>query len=401
MHVTFGKLRRFAYGSLALAALGAAAVPALQGSVSALQVSDRYIKMSSSANGSLAAGQGVSYEVGFEVETTGNIQGVVVDFCSNTPIIGDSCTAPTGFTVGTPTVATSGGANVGLSGSWTAASNNSGRTLSITNGTGGSVSANTDVIFTLSTATNPTNVNTTFYARILTFATTGDVTTWLGTANGSSTAGVVDSGGVALSTAAQITVTAKVQETLTFCVYTDATLCANGGTAVGLGDTNGVLSTSGPFVDKTTKYDIATNASSGAVVRFKAGLPTSGGNTLATISTTGAASSAGTTQFGLCSYVASGANLTIDTVYDGAAGAPAAECSGTTQSAGTGTPGGHNSALFAFDTTAAGTTFGDDLATATAGPTSTGRIAYIGNVSATQPAGIYVSTFNFIATGTY
>lgn len=401
MHVIFGKLSRLAYGSLALAVVGAVAVPALSGNVSALQVEDRYIKMSSSANGSLAAGQGVSYEVGFEVPTTGNIQGVVVDFCSNTPIIGDSCTAPTGFTVGTPTVATSGGVNTGLAGSWTATNENSGRTLSITNGTGGSVSATTPVKFTLSTATNPTNANTTFYARIFTFATTAAVTTWLSTADGSSTAGVVDSGGVALSTAAQITVTAKVQETLTFCVYTSAVNCAGGGTAVGLGDTNGVLSTAGPFVDKNTKYDVATNASSGAVVRFKAGLPTSGANTLATISTTGAASSTGTTQFGLCSYVNAGANLTIDTVYDGAAGAPAAECSGTTQSAGTATPGGAGTALFSFDTAAAATTYGDDLATATAGPSSTGRIAYIGNVSATQPAGIYTNTFNFIATGTY
>lgn len=384
-------LKRFAFGVAAATVATAVALPVFAGNASAAQVSSRSVKLSSSKG----AATGVSYEVGFTVPTTGNVQGVVVDFCSNSPIIGESCTAPTGFTVGAATVATSGGSNTGLSGSWTGASANSGRTLSLTNGTGGSITATTPVVFTLSTATNPDADNTTFYARIFTFATTANVTTWLATANGSATANVVDSGGVALSTAAQITLTAKVQETLTFCVYTGAN-CGAGGTAVTLGDANGVLRTSGEFVDITTNFDVATNAASGAVVRFKAGLPTSGANNLATIGTTATASSPGTTQFGLCAYQNTGSGLTVAAPYNDATCAAQ-----TSQSAGTGTPGGAGTATFAFDTTEAATTYGDELATKVAGNTSQGEVAYVANISTTQPAGIYTNTFTFIATGTY
>lgn len=382
-------LRRLLYGATALAVGAAVFLPALAGQASAALATSRYIKMSTSQ----ISATSTSYEVGFTVATTGNIQGVVVDFCTS-PILGTACTKPTGLDVGTPTVATSGGANTGLSGSWTPATDNSGRTFSMTNGSGGSVSASTNVVFTITSMTNPSTVNQTFYARIFTFATSGAVATWLGTADGSSATGVVDSGGLALSTAAQITVTAKVQETLTFCVYTGVN-CAAGGTSVALGDTNGVLSTAGAFVDKNTKYDVATNAASGVTIRFKAGLPTSGANTIASIGTSATSSSAGTSQFGLCTYESSGSGLTAAAPYDNG------NCSGTTQTAGTGSTGGTGTAQFAFDTSPAATTYGDDLATKTAGNSSTGIIAYVGNVSPTQPAGIYTNTFTFIATGTY
>jgi hypothetical protein len=225
----------------------------------------------------------------------------------------------------------------------------------------------------------------------------------LGTTNGSSTAGVIDSGGIALSTAAQITVTAKVQETLSFCVYTNAN-CGAGGTAVTLGDTNGVLSTAGPFVDKNTKFDIATNAggaSPAATVRFKAPTLTSGANTIDAIGATAVVSNPGNNQFGLCTYRSAGSLLTILPPYNNGASDGGAACTGTTQTAGTGATGGTNGALFAFETAPAATTFGDDLATINAGASNTGRIAYIGNVSPTQQAGIYTSTFTFVATAVY
>jgi hypothetical protein len=398
-------LRRLAFGAAAVAVTAAVALPAFSGSASAAQVTSRYIKMSSSASGTVTAGQGVSYEIGFTIPASVTVQGIVVDFCKNTPIIGDTCTAPTGFSVGTPTVATTGGANTGLSGTWTAANGNTGRTLSITNASGAAISG--AVKFTLSTVTNPTHVQNdgTFYARIFTFATPAAVTTWLTTTNGSSTTGVIDSGGVALSTANQLTLTAKVQETLTFCIYTDGNTCASpGSTSLVLGDTNGVLRTGGEFVNKEATFDVATNAASGAAVRFKAGLPTSGSNTLASIDDDGVAGStslAGTTQFGLCAYRVSGTNLSFVAPYNNGAADGGAACLGTTDTAGTGATGGSNGAAFAFDTTAAASLYGDDLATVAAGNTAVGRIAYVGNVSTTQAAGIYANTFNFIATGTY
>jgi hypothetical protein len=395
MKVQFSRLSRSAYAAAAVLILGVAMVPALSGTAYAYNlVEDRYIKMSSSANGAT----GVSYEVGFEIATTGNVQGVVVDFCSSTPIIADVCTAPAGFSVGAPTVATTGGANTGLGAGWTAASINSGRTLTLKNSSGGSLSATTPVKFTLSTATNPTTTNTSFYARIFTFATDTAIDTWDNAADGSSVAGVVDAGGVALSTAAQITVTAKVQETLTFCVYTGAN-CAAGGTAVTLGDTNGVLAIGGAFVDKTTKFDLASNAGSGVTVRFKAPTLTSGLNTIAALGDPGTTSSPASSQFGLCGYVTAPTLLAFAAPYN-----DSTDCAGTSQTAGTGSTGGDNGATFALDTngtTGSASTYGDDLATMAAGVTEQGRLAFIGNISATQPAGIYTSTFNFVATGIY
>lgn len=401
MKVSFNRLRRSVYAVLALVVAVATIVPAFGGIAHADQVQDRYIKMSSSAN----AATNVSYEVGFDVATTGNVEGVVVDFCSNTPIIGDSCTAPASFSVGTPTVATSGGANTGLSGSWTAANENSGRTLTLKNSTGGSISAGGQVIFTLSTATNPATTNTSFYARIFTFDTDTDVDTWVATPNGSSTANVIDSGGVALRTAAQVTVTAKVQETLTFCVY-DNVNCAGGADGIALGDANGVLSVSDEFINKEAAFDLASNAADGVTVRFKANNTLlSGANDINAIGGTPATSTPGSEQFGLCAYRSSGTLMAIDTIYDGATAAPAGECSGTVDnSGGTPTASDDNGAQFALDmdnTLGATSTYGDTIATMAAGTSETATLSFLGNIASTTPAGIYTSTLTFIATGQY
>lgn len=389
MKIKINGLKRVLFASAALVVGAVAALPSLSGTAFAAynQPTNRYVMMDNSKG----AATGVSYEVGFTLATTGNVQGVVVDFCTS-PIIGTACTKPSGFSVGTPTVATTGGNNTGLGAGWTAASNNTNRTLSITNGSGGSISSGTNIKFTLSTATNPTADDTAFYARVFTFPTTANVTTWLSTTDGSATANAVDAGGVAMSTASQISLTAKVQEQISFCVF--KTSC---GTApsVNLGDTNGILSSSGPYVDADTTYTISTNASSGAMVRLKGALPTSGVNTLTSIGTTATASSAGTTQFGLCTWQSAGSGLTPQAPYNHAS------CNTTTTTAGTGSTGGNGSAQFAFDTTPAASSYGDDLALKAAGASSTGKIAFIGNIAVTQPAGVYLSTYTLIATGTY
>lgn len=384
MKLVVRHLRRPMFGLIAIALSVVALLPALQGNAFAYGlVTSRSIELSD-ANPS---DTNVTYTVGFTTATTGTIAGIVVDFCSNDPIIGDTCTAPTGFTVGTPTVS---GQTSNISTLTTAASANTGRTLELT-GTGASVPASSVVGFSLTTATNPSAANTTFYARIFTFATTGAVTTWAGTANGSSTTGVVDAGGIALSTSNALTVTAKVQEQLTFCLYTGAN-CAAGGTAVALGDSHGVLSSSGPYVDKSTKYDIATNASSGAAVRVQGSTLTAGSFTIPGI-TPAATSSSSTSQFGMCNYESSGTALTPVSNYN-------TNCSTTTQTAGTGSTGGVGTSNFYFPA-AASTTYGDTIANVVAGASSTATVAFVGNISLTQQAGVYTTSLKFIATGTF
>ena len=387
---TIHGLRRLGFGAAALAVSTAALVPAFAGTASAGQIQSRYIQMSNSTPGG-----GAIYKAGFTVTNAAtNIGGIVIDFCSNTPIIGDACTAPNGMDVENEGYIFNEdfiGGGDGLEEDVSSTGNK----LVMTRDT---ASAPTQAAISFEfgdsgdgLVINPSDLGT-FYARIYTYATSAAALAH----NSAAPTGYTDAGGVALSTANQINLTAKVQETLSFCVYTNAN-CGLGGTAVTLGDTNGVLRTSGSFVDKNTKYDLATNATSGAVVRFKAPLPTSGSNTLASIGNTGTAADAltSTTQFGLCSYRSTGALLAIDAVYG------AGSCSSTTQTAGGGTTGGEGTAQFAFDTAAAASTYGDTLATMAAGDTNTGTIAYVGNVATTQPAGIYTNTFTFIATGTY
>lgn len=388
MKTNLNGLRRLAFGALALAVALAATVPALSGQASAASVTSRAIKLSTSA----VSATSVSHEITFNVATAGAVQGVVVDYCTS-PLPGTVCTLPTGFSVGAGTTT---GSIAGMTGTWSGTSANSNRTLVLSLGTpGGSAAANAAASFTLTTGVNPSSVGT-FYARILTFATAAAATAQAAanSGDGSSLTGVVDSGGIAMSTAVQITLTAKVQESLTFCVYTGAS-CGTG-TAVNLGDTNGVLSSAGHFVDVTTRYDIATNAANNAVVRLKGGLPTSGANTIASFGTTATApSTAGASQFGLCNYQSTGSGLTPAAPYNHAS------CNTTTQTAGTGSTGGTGSAQFAFDTAATTSTYGDDLSTKTAGSTSQGTVAFAGFANTTQQAGVYASTYDFIATGTY
>lgn len=399
MRVSFSSLRRFALAVAAFAVAGVGLLPAFSGTAEAAQVQNRYIKMSSSAN----AATGVSYEIGFELATATDLRGIVVDFCEETPIIGDTtCTLPgtAGFTAGAGTIGGTSGCTT--NGTWTGATLNSGRTWYATNNTGtnNNLSSGADCVFTVTTFTNPDTTNTSFYARIYTYDATAGATGYT-VANPDVGDTHIDDGGVALSTAAQVTVTAKVQETLSFCVYTNAN-CGLGGTAVALGDTNGVLTTANEYVDKNTKFNLASNAADGVVVRFKAsGTLTSGGNTITAIGGTKTASAPNSEQFGLCGYRDTGDTLlTFDTLYNGDAGG-GVDCEDTTQTAGTGTPGGDGGALFALDTTQAATTYGDDLATMAAGNEETGILAFMGNISPTTEAGIYTSVFTFIATGTY
>ena len=368
------------------------------------QVTTRFVQLSSSATSATA----VTYNVGFTTATAGAIEGVVVDFCQNDPIIGDTCTAPNSpFTVGaTPTTgSTFTGLNPTTASSWTIASLNSGRTFIMSDASAStSISASTAITFTITNVTNPGGTAGSFYARILTYTTPGGATGYSATSVGTPT----DAGGVALSTTAQITITSKVQEQLTFCVYTsaaDAGACTGTGTAVTLGNTNGVLSTAGPYVDINTKYDIQTNALHGVAIRFTGTVPTSGSSVIesSTLSGTGAAaataysSTAGSPQFGLCTWASGGttANLTPASPYN------SANCNTTSQTAGTASTGGAGTATFGFNIANASSTYGEILANAVAGSYAIGQMAFIGNIGTTNTAGIYTNTLTFIATGSF
>jgi hypothetical protein len=368
------KVRRTGY-LLAVAVFAFAIYSAVRPqSVSAYGLlSSRSIKMSSSANGAT----NTAYSVGFTTVTAGQTVGsVVIKFCANNPIIGDACTAPTGFRTNFATLNlnTITGNITGLAINTTTSTDN---VLLLTR-TAGPVT-NGAVTFILGNGTsngitNPTNSNTTFYARILLFASsTPDITT---PANEST---ATDAGGTALSTANVLNVTAKVQETLVFCVYTGAN-CGLGGSAVALGDGNGVLSDTTQTYTSTANFDLASNALAGVSVQLKGDTLTSGAFTIDpyTSGVCGADTIATNQErFGL-RVSTIGASQTALAPYNCLAG-------------------NHG-----FDVTSTNTTYGNPIVT-TAGATdkSTSTIELAAKAAGTTEAGIYTTTLQLIATAKY
>lgn len=330
------------------------------------------------------------YKVSMTVDNTAtNIGGIAIDFCSNSPLAIDPCTAPAGLNTNKATLTVNNQTNIsGLSVDTTNSTNNK-LILTKTAAAPGAAAISFELgNGTTNGFTNPSATGT-YFARIYTYATSA-------AAQAHSTiapTGFTDQGSVAISTASRISFSFSVPESLDFCVYNGAN-CAAGVTAINLGDTNGYLRTTGPFVDRNTRYSVINNAASNVTVYFKAALPTFGGNTIASIGTAASASVAGTSQFGLCTRASSGSVSPISP-YSGSS-----NCGTTSQTAGTNSTGGTGTATFAFDTAAAASTYGDDLATVPAG-IGVGLIAFITNISTAQPSGRYTTTFTLIAVPTY
>ena len=366
-----------------------------------------------SSSNPAAGANSVTYQVRFTAASSYTVKAIVVDFCSNDPIIGDAtCTAPTGFDVGsaTPTIITcssSCGTNDAslsptvLGSGWTAAGTNlitgsQYRTITLTNSTGVAVTSASVIAFDMSNVTNPTTVGS-FYARILTYTTTAT-----GYAPGSE-GSFSDYGGIALSTASLITITSKVQEQLSFCVY--VTACGTQASIL-LGDSHDVLSTTAPFIDKATTYSLSTNAAHGAVVYLKGNTLTSGGNTVpAAGSTPFLYNTTGTDFFGLCSYntsVAAGSAPTVATNYIGTSNG--GSCAATVNDTGGSavlTSLGSPYATFGFNTTNTSSTYGDQLSSISGVGASINQVVLAAGANVTQADGIYTTTLQLIATGSY
>jgi hypothetical protein len=375
------------------------------------QLADREIRISSSASGAT----GVTYLVAFEPASNYTIQGIIVDFCGGvsstnpgTPIINDSdCDLPTGFDIGTPSVTVTsvdddGDATIvdlgaGTGGTWTATDHSANnQTLRLTHsGTGPSLSAGTRYGFTINGVTNPTPVET-FYARIITYtSSTEDVTTYTHSAadDGDGTIDAQDYGGIALSTAAQISITARVRESLTFCVSaanpgagcsgTSApTLLLNNGSE-DIVDTAGV-STASSYIQAST------NAQSGVVVRMRN-----------TASCAGLSRDSGTT----CDIVAIGSTpsaLGSIPSPDGLFGMYVNDTGGTALNAAAPYETASSYAMDDNTTDGVRSTYGD-IITASTGPLDAVEniLVFGARASNTTEAGLYTATIIINATGTF
>jgi hypothetical protein len=381
------------------------------------QVTSRKITL----NNSSPSATPVTYAVSFNPTGTTNIGGITVDFCANDPVVGDtSCTLPTNFTLGT--AITTGGAPTGFStstGSWVttssqqcAAAASNFQVFKFTNATAQTPSGSgTAITFSITSPTNPSS-NGSFYARIVTFDTkaNADVNFCTSpTVRPASFTGQVDYGGIALSTTQNIAITAKVFETLSFCVY--QTSCGTQAQLT-LGDaTTGALATSTAYTNINAKYTLATNAQTGvsvqmfgqtlcrnAVLSF-ANCPTGASNqTISAIGTPAAlVSTPGSEQFGMCVNAVSG--TTAQAPYDDTG-------TGNNCTTGITTNTYAGTSKFGFiDTSAANGTNNASGSTvlSSSGPvtSASSQFAFAANIASTTEAGIYQSNLNMVATGTF
>ena len=336
------------------------------------QVTSRSIEMSNSTT----SATGVSYLVQFT--TSDSIQSVAVDFCPTSPLYADSCSALGGFSASTATFT----AGSGTSG-WAMTSSADHVDVHGTAGTG-------TMNFTIGNITNP-NTTGTFYARIYAYNTNPD-----SYVNVTTPGTVTDFGGIALSTVANVSVIARVQEELTFCVASAAITndCANAAgnppnLTIGHGSPTLILDSTA--VDTTPAYmQSSTNAQGGLAIRMKdnnscGGLSDDSG---ATCGIPPAGASATTFTAGVADY---GMNV-------------------GTSSGGTGTVSAvapyNVSGQYGMDNTSSPdnvtTTYGSKIAS-TAGAVSnvSNTLTFAATAANTTPAGIYTATMTLIATGTF
>ena len=404
MKTTMHRVTRGLYVALAVAVSAVALLPALAPkALAAGLLTSRSIEMSDAT----LSHANTTYHVSFNAVTTGSpsIQAIIVDFCDTSPLVDDTtCTAPTGLSVSSPTVAnqsTTAGCNISTftTTTGTAADAN---TVELSAASAINVTTSPCAIsFDITTVTNPSTANHSFYARIYTYDTKTDADGYV--AGGS--AGIVDSGGVALSTAALITVTATVQETMTFCVTISSITGTCGGTlaapAITLGHGSPTVLTTSQVDIASVNTQISTNANGGWTVRMKAGnscssstynggLSSTGGTTcsIAGNGSTAATLVAGAGKWGVC--VAKGTNTTVDATYEDTVNNCPAVYSATS--------------IFGMDgnnTTGTASTYGDTIFSGSPVSNEGNTLRFVASAANTTPAGIYTGSESLIATGVF
>jgi hypothetical protein len=357
--------------------------------VNADEVTNRSITLSDSTAGAT----NVTYNIQFTVSSAG-AGAYVLDFCDNSPIAGDSCTAPAGFSGASASTTTSGASVAEL--------NSSVSTLLVTQTVAGSASVN----LTLNGITNPNYVTDTgagdgFYMRVITYASAGDAASYTGPTVLTNS---VDTGGFAMSTTSAIGVSGTVNEYMTFCVA-NQTISQDCGDANDTGHfpnvtlgTDGVIDPSA-VATGNIYTQISTNASSGAVIDIKSDSTGCGGlrlggtgacNITPETTATTAGSLVGHANFGVL----------LNTPFG---------TSGDTNDTGTLDPSGSYSTSDYYmhyvsgDATGVTSPYGDPILNTNSLPVNNENeeLTFGASANPNTPAGNYSATLDMIATGTF
>jgi hypothetical protein len=364
-----------------LGVISPAVIPAF---VSADTLSSRSIEMSSSDADATA-----KYTITFT--PTADFQNLVIDWCSDSPIVGNStCAAPTGFDAKTGVTLTA------TSVLGTTAFDGANSTATHTEITGTSDSGTSAVTFELNGVHNPSTVGT-FYARIYTYGATQNYTDFdtLGT--------TVDTGGIALSVNDSFGVTAAVRESLTFCVSHAApgpNCGAGAGTdpddpsmILGQGTGDDIALDSATVSSYNNYVQLSTNAEHGAVVRLTNSTGCGG------LKRVGAAG---------CDIPAATSDLVAGTAGFGVKFGTAASVATATGATGTIVPAtGYSTSSYFMDNTTSNdnvsSPYGGSILNTSGAPVSNKQIVFTtaAAISNGTPAGLYKATLNMIASGTF
>jgi len=367
------KSRQLGLFAVAGALLLALILPSI---VSAAQLSERSIELSSSSK----EAEGVTYKVNFTAATAAGA--VLVDFCQNSPLIGEACTAPVGLVIPTAGAVEAIG---------------TGNTAVVTQAiTAGATSV------TIPNVTNPDEAGT-IYARIITYLDADTAKDYVATQG--TDANRRDEGGAAISITNTIGVSAAVLESLTFCVAGNDNIgpnCVPTNSGLGLTAPTVKLGTQigsvfalvpGTVSEGSIYTQLSTNAASGAVVSLKS-------------STAGCG---GLMRFGADPATQCDIKAAVSgSVTDAAAqfGVKTATATGTS---GTLVPSaGYSDSAFALNfvnTNATGvtSTFGDPFLNTAGKPATNQKMTLTFAASATNetPAGLYSADLSLIATGKF
>lgn len=377
----------FAVAALALATITPGLVPAF---ASAAQLTERSVELSNSSKEMT----GVDYTVKFTSGTT-DAAAVVLEFCSNSPLIDTACTAPVGFSA---TSATATGFTPSQ--------------LDPTPRANAIVLAGTivdagETTIPLANVTNPDNAGA-LYVRIATYETAENAEAYV-SATASTLTGAVDQGSAAVSITDSIGVSAAVLETMTFCVSgaditNDTCDAANSGAqltapTLKLGENNsGVIALDQGHLSQGSIFtQLSTNAVGGAGVYLKSSNDCGGlkRSNVTTCDIVAANTAAGNAALG---------QARIGVAVDPTDVAPGAL--GTYAIAGGGSPF-YNTSDFKLNYNSdksVGVTspFGDPILQSVSTISSkNAKLTFAASVNAQTPAGLYANDYSLIATGKY
>lgn len=378
-------------GAAAFGVLGAVATLSLAPALvaSAATITSRSIALSSSAAGAT----NVSYDVTFTPASSGT-NAFVVEFCSDSPAVGTTCEAPSGFTAAGATTPT--GNTIGT------LTKTAANAVMVTLGT--AATAGTSLTVPINNITNPSGAGS-LYARMVTYASATDAEGFTpGTSSTVDGLGTYqDTGSVALSINNEVSVNGEVLESLVFCASGAALSGGCGGTVtapnLSLG-TSGVLGTgaiTGAAAGTGTVYTmVSTNANSGAVVSMKSDATGCGGLINSSAPTKCYIAPAGTTPLATIAAGASQFGMELAGLSNGTG-------TGTLAASAPYATSGYTMDYVNGDATGVTSPYGSPIYNTSGGPISsaTANLVFGANTGNETPAGNYSADLDLIATGTY